>query len=315
MPSSRPTIDRTQRSIGSLRPHTSENRGKYYYRSPLTSRADKSSIVATRGFVILTPPTLKSIEEAKAQEQDKNEPVVPQAHPEDRSDDAEDVVTANVEVADEETEIPEEETPDQETTSNTGDNVPAKSTVAADTTIPEEEDKNKDENLPKLPNAASAPPRLVSQYCLPDPAPVITPVNRVMSKLYNFPLIEQKPLRFPTIVTSPSVPPNIPPQTSRIPFMKLEPSQTTSSQAVQKPSVTSIKRSRICHGSPNLPRSLNHGIVPIPQPHEKLSHAEIVRRFTRNLQKELYCSPDMRNVTMKEGKKHEFFGHNAYDFH
>lgn len=298
IPSSRSSIDHTHRSKGSMRPHTSESRGKYYCTTPLFPGTINTSTTNRFEFI----PLRIQDEEVKVHEQNKNELATHQAQPEDRNGSEEKVTTTS------DSEVEEAETGEM-TEEETG--------VPADSTYPEGEEKIEIEgNSSVLPSTPSAPPppRIVPHYrSLSSDATIITPVNQVMTKLYKFPYIEQKRLRFPTIVNLPIVPHHTPPpMISAVPYMKLEPLQYSSPLATPMSSTTCDSSSCI-HRRPSHLRTTNRRAVLKP-PHEKFSNGEIVRRFTHNLQREGYYSPDMRKVTMKEGKRHDFFGHHGYDY-
>lgn len=276
-----PSINHTHQLNGSIRPYTPENPGKY----SSSKAVPFSSVAGKQALITSTPLTLREIDDEDIEQQDENKPVTPQANLGDRNGNA---TTSDSKVA-----VAENggKMTEQETCYNEDDmhNKPAD--------LAEGEERK----LPELPKMASAL-NLVDHSTASSSA--ITSINRVMAKAYKFPLMEQKPLRFPSIVTAPVIPPRVIPP-SAVPCLKLDPFQYSSPQAMPVSAPAGLNKTHIHHSLAPFRPKLSH---------VKFNQAEIVKQFTCSYKK-LYSSPDMRKVIMKKSKRHEFFGHHSYDYH
>ena len=167
------------------------------------------------------------------------------------------------------------------------------------------------ERFPDVPKRTSAP-TTADPYHSSASLAVLTPMDRVMSKAYKLPLIKQKPLHNHTAATEdPATPPNGTLPTSAAPDVTLTgPSLCSSSHALS----VGVRQPGDHNGTPACPTAHDHGVASIRPVQERWSRADITRHFTSNFQKH-YHSPDMRRVIVKEGKRHQFWGHSCYDFH
>ena len=295
-----------------MSPYTAEYRGKYHYDDPVLSTRRSSWVASKEELKGSTPPlTQRKTEETEDMEQDKK-PESSQANQEDANDNAS---TSDLKLE----------------AAENGENMPEQGSLAtrdmsADSTIP------KEDKLPEVQKMASDP---ILAPLTTSPA-AITSINRVMAKACKFPLVEWKRLQFPntklepfpycspqamlrsapthvnplqkrlqfTTTVAPISPHGDIPSISAVPNTKLEPFPYCSPQAMLR-FATRVKKTLI---------HTQNRVLPTPVLHEKFNHAELVRDFTYNFQKP-FSSPDMRKVMMKKGKRHEFFGHHAYDYH
>jgi len=144
----------------------------------------------------------------------------------------------------------------------------------------------------------------------------VSPASRVMTKQHKFPPIEDNyPAHFLPVAPSPQLFPTDPAQ--KMAFMNLgPPSSRRSVGEMVTPPCMRMERTHAHSSSVPMPRLMGQSMSEMqPRGVEKYpTNAQIVNQFTRNLQRQIYSSPDMRGVTMKEGKKHSFFGHHGYDF-
>ncbi len=298
-PSSRGGIDRSLRSVSSFRPFTSEQRGKYHFNtgggSSLATPLLRPGTTAQNSLPMApsSPPELRKIGSNHHKEKSAND---------NRSGNED----ATIVIDDDEEQISVE-------TCN-------KSTSGSD-------NKKESTNICKGGTTNPSLPSHLSGSITRKPRPKsctgrVSSASRVMAQQHKLPLLEDKNLRFPPLNLNNDtwqMNPQDLDQNKTNAYLWLAPkSDQTIGEMVTPPSLR-MKRGHTHHSSLPSPRQVGQSLVNTMQSSQTApkqpSQAQIVKQFTRNLQRELYCSPDMRGVTMKEGKKHTFFGHHGHDFH